>query len=338
MTIVRLLAAFAVVVFGVVTTVGSGGGGGENLSGPTGPLSPPPPIEPPWVDINIANAQDVSAKVVQDADQVFEFATTIGGQIFPSLPAAPDLLSSNSKFELFETTLATGEPATDTCALSGTVTVSGDPGNDPVSLSEQDVFDLAFDSCDDGNGYSLNGNFSVTVTQLTGDLRTDVFDLSYELSNVAITVAYRDDTHTTSSGASFFLTWDSLRFPVTVLALTADRLALSTQTDDYVLLRGAHARTVNADISVSTTLAEVSDAQLLANQASLDGYVNYETVVPLRAPEGHAPESGEMSVYTAYETIRITIESSASVRLEIDVDDDSVVDDIQYTTWAALLG
>ena len=106
------------------------------------------------------------------------------------------------------------------------------------------------------------------------------------------------------------------------------------------MLRGVHSRTVNADISVSTTLAEVGEAQMLAKQASLDGYINYETIVPLQAPDGQIPESGEVLVSNgpANETIRIVIESSASVRLEIDLEGDSVVDDIQYTTWAALRG
>lgn len=337
MRVLRFVMAFAVVVAGVVSTVGSGGG--DNLSGPTGPVTPPPPIQPPWVDITIANAQDVSATIVQDADQVFDFAAMIGGQIFPSPPTAPNLLSTNSKFELFEKTAATGAPATDTCAVSGAVTVSGAPGNNPVSLSEEDTFDLVFETCDDGDGYSLDGSFSVIVNELAGDPRTDVFRLSYQLPNVIVTVAFDDGTHTMSSASRFSLTWDTVDFPVTVLSLTPNALALSTQADNYVLLSGVHSRTINADISVSTTLAEVGEAQLLS-QVSLDGYINYETVVPLQAPNGQAPESGEILVSNglANETIRIVIESSTSVRLEIDSDGDGTVNDTQYTTWAALLG
>jgi hypothetical protein len=62
---------------------------------------PPPPA--PHVDITIANTQDVSATVVRVDDQAFDFATKIGGLVFPTPPAAPDLLSSNSKFELYAT-------------------------------------------------------------------------------------------------------------------------------------------------------------------------------------------------------------------------------------------
>ena len=122
MSIFRVLVAFALVVAGVVSTGCDGGGGGDGVF--AGLLGPPPR---PNFDITIANAQDVSATVVRADDQAFDFVIKIGGQIFPSPPAAPDLLSSNSKFELFATVATTGKPVTETCAVSGSVTVSGQP-------------------------------------------------------------------------------------------------------------------------------------------------------------------------------------------------------------------
>lgn len=339
MRILRVYVTFALVVAGVVSTVGSGGGSGGGFgfpdAGDIGTFEPPPP--PPEI-ITIANAQDVAATVVQDAEQAFDFGATIGGQIFPSLPSAPDVLSSNSKFELFATVAATGEPVTDTCGVSGTVTVSGYPGNDPVSLSDKDAFDLVFDVCDDGDGYTLDGSFSVIANQLIGDPRTDVFGLNYEMRFVTLAVAYDDGTHTASYGSTFSLTWDSLGFPVATLSLTPSVLELTSQTDVYSLLSGVHSQTVSADISVTTTLVEVGEAQL--GSRSSGGYFVYETIVPLQAPDGQDAESGEILVSQLFGngTIRIVIESSASVRVEIDLDGDSVVDDTQYTTWAALRG
>ena len=69
-------------------------------------------------------------------------------------------------------------------------------------------------------------------------------------------------------------------------------------------------------------------------------YISYEVIVPLQAPDGQDPESGEILVSggDGNGTVRIVIESSASVRLEIDADGDGIVDDYQYTTWAALRG
>ncbi len=72
----------------------------------------------------------------------------------------------------------------------------------------------------------------------------------------------------------------------------------------------------------------------------LGSNISYEIIVPLQASDGQDPVSGEILVSggDGNGTVRIVIESSASVRLEIDADEDGVVDDYQYTTWAALNG
>jgi len=290
------------------------------------------------VDITIANAQDVSATVVRVDDQAFDFATKIGGQVFPSPPAAPDLLSSNSKFELYATVAATGGPVTDTCAVSGTVTVSGQPENDPVSLSAGDVFDLVFDTCDDGDGYTLDGSFSLIVQYLVGDPRTDVFQLGYEVQDMALTVASGMDNYAASVSGGFVLDWYSVAFPEIVLTTSLgylDTLQLSSQAGVYSS-SGRRSLTVNADISVSTTLREAREP--LLESTFFGGHIFYETIVPLQAPDGQDPQSGEIFVGGIKESIRIVIESSDIVRLDIDLDGDSIVDDIQYTTWAALQG
>mgnify|MGYP001822273704 FL=1 len=339
MRIFRLYVTFTLVIAGVVSTVGSGGGGGGGLgfpdTGDIGTIEPPP--LPPEI-ITIANAQAVAATVIQDAGQALDFAATIGGQIFPSLPSAPDLLSSHSKFELLATVAAIGEPVTEKCGADGTVTVSGYPENDPVSLSEKDAFDLVFNACDDGDGYALDGSFSLIMDQLLGDPRTDVFNLSYELRFVTVAVTFDEDTRTASLGSLFRLTWDSTEFPVTVLSLTPYVLELTSQTDVYSLLSGVHSQTVSADISVTTTLVEVGEAQLVSR--SNGGSVVYETIVPLRAPDGQDAESGEILISQLFGngSIHIVIESSTSVRLDIDLDGDGTVDDSQYTTWVALRG
>ena len=83
MRMLRILVAFALMVAGVVSTVGSGGGGGgDDVDwSPILNLVPGPP--PTSMDITTANAQDVSSTVVQAIDRVFDVAAKMGGQIFP---------------------------------------------------------------------------------------------------------------------------------------------------------------------------------------------------------------------------------------------------------------
>ena len=93
--------------------------------------------------------------------------------------------------------------------------------------------------------------------------------------------------------------------------------------------------TLNADTLPITTLKEASKSHL--KSILLGGDLFYETIVPLQAADDQDPESGEILI-SGYGTVRIVIESSASVRLEVDIDGDGTVDDYQYTTWAALRG
>jgi hypothetical protein len=331
MRIFRVLLAFSLVVIGVACIVGSGGGGGSSgkVEFPSGCCGAGPTAD---VDITIANAQDVSATVVRAINRVFDLATKVGGQIFPSPPGAPDLLSSNSNFELFSE-VANGD-VTKPCVVNGTVTVTGFPDNNPVSLSVGDVFHLMFEVCDNGDGYNFNGSFLLHVRELNGDPRTDVFRLVYALQDITLTVASGIDSYVASNNV--VLGWDSLAFPEVVLAASTATLQLSSQGDAYSWLFGNHSLTVNADISIPTTLSEAGVSFM--ESAVLGGLISYEVITPLQAPDGLDPESGEILISggEGNGTIHIVIESSASVRLEIDADGDGTVDDYQYTTWNVL--
>jgi hypothetical protein len=345
MGIFRVLLAFSLVVIGVASTVGSGGGGGgssdwDKVKFSPGCCSGPGPAAD--VDITIANAQDVSATVVRAIIQLFDVAAKIGGQIFPSPPSAADLLSSNSKFELITSVAESGVDVAGACAVSGTVTVSGFPWEndpEPMALSVGDTFKLALDTCDDGDGYILDGSFSLNVRGLDGDTRTDVFRLGYALhDNTTLTVTSGMDEDVASVRIGFSLDWDSLTFPVVVLAASTGKLQLSSQEDVYSWHYEDHSLTVNADVANPATQNEAS--YTLMESAVLGGLISYEIITPLQAPDGQDPESGEILISggVGNGTIHIVIESTTSVRLEIDADGDGTVDDYQYTTWATLRG
>jgi hypothetical protein len=340
-----MVLAIVLVVIGVVSTVGSGGGSGGGLGLN---ISYPPPDVPPNItpidnasmDITAANAQDVAATAVQAHDHALHVAAIIGGQVFPSLPSAPNLLSSNSKFELFDAAATTGEPVTGACAISGMVTVSGDSMNDPVSLSALDKFDILLNACDDGDGYTIDGNISLEVLSLDGDPRTDVFALQYGLHNMALTIASGTDSYAASVGtSSFSLGFSSVTFPVIVLEHGLDPLQLATQTDVYSWYNGGYQRLfLNADLSPVTKLVRTGGSSMKSDY--LGGTLDYGTTVSLQATGDQDPESGEILIYGGANKgkVRIIIESATSVRLEIDADGDGTVDDYQYTTWPALRG
>ena len=339
MRTLRVLMAFVSVVAGVVSTAGSGGGGSSrgSVGIPPGCCSVPGPA--PDAVITTANAQDVSATVVQSITQVFDVAVRIVGQISPSPPAAPDLLSSNSKFVLIATVAESAEDVADACAVCGTVTVSGlswenDPG--PMSLSAGDAFSLVLDNCNDGDGHTLDGSFSLNARGLDGDPRTDVFRPGYELhDNATVAASSGMNEYVTPLRVGFLPDWDSPAFPAVRLTASTTSLQPSSQADDYYWLYRRPVLTVNADISIPTTTSEAGVSFM--DSTVLGGLVSCETTTPLQAPDGQDPESGEILISggDGNGTIRIAIDSSTIVRLEIDPDGDGIVDDSRFTTWTA---
>jgi hypothetical protein len=338
MKIIRILTASLLVLVGVVSTVGSynSGGGSGGIGGGLGPIGVTFPVPQPDTDITSTNAQEVGATVVQAFGQLFDLTTVIGGQVFPSPPSAPDLLPGNSKFEF----LATGTaPGPDPCTVSGTFSIQGRTYNDPVNPKEGDTFGFEFDSCDDGYGYTLDGSFTLIVSELDGDPQTDVFRIVYKLNGVSITVTSGIDTYVASDPQIFLIGWESFAFPVVVLTTSPGALDLTSQMVSWPYWQaGVHSLTVNADISIPATQATASES--LIESAALGGSLSYEIIIPLQSPDGQVPESGEILISggDGNGTIRIVIESSSNVRLEIDADDDGTVENYQYTTWAALRG
>ena len=112
-------------------------------------------------------------------------------------------------------------------------------------------------------------------------------------------------------------------------------LQLSAEVDVYSWSFGVQSQTVNAGISLTTTLADAHVSNM--KSALLGGNLAYDTIVPLQAADGQDPESGEILI-SGNGTVHIVIESSTLVRIDIDSDGDGIVEDIQYTTWAALQG
>jgi len=132
-------------------------------------------------------------------------------------------------------------------------------------------------------------------------------------------------------GGAWFVAWEKL-------AGAWPNLKLGSQADDYSWnLGGGHSLTVNADRSIPATTTE---ARSLMKSAVLGDYISYEILSPLQAADGQTPGSGGILISggAGNGSIRMVIESSTSVRLEIDVEGDGAVDDYQYTTWEALKG
>ena len=154
---------------------------------------------------------------------------------------------------------------------------------------------------------------------------------------MSLTVTSGNDTLVASTRVSAQLEWNSFDFPVIVLTASPASLKLSSRADIYSWAYGGeHSQVVSADMSISQIMSDAF-AFVLSSEF-LGGNISYEITAPLQAPVGHDPEFGEILISggEGKGTIRVVIESSSSVRLEIDSDGDRTVDDYLYTTWDAL--
>ncbi|MCP4299615.1 MAG: hypothetical protein GY783_03440, partial [Gammaproteobacteria bacterium] len=79
------------------------------------------------------------------------------------------------------------------CAVSGTVTISGNIEN-PLTLTAGDNFAVVSAACNDGLGEIVDGSLSFTVTEFSGDVLTGLYRVSMDTVVDNLQVATAEDT------------------------------------------------------------------------------------------------------------------------------------------------
>jgi hypothetical protein len=317
---------------------GCSGGGGSDGSSSSGSSA----IELPPAEISSANAPIIAGAVTQAAvegSDVGEFAGFAGGgaivggsadQVFAKIGSV-----QSNQFESLRERVLTGElqaaipPETTDCAVSGTVTVSGDVAN-PLTLTGGDTFTLVFDACDDGAGI-VDGTYAMRITSFSGDLLSGSFSMS-----IAVTLTDFEltaDGQTVSINGDVSVSMTSSASPTQTVTMTSSSLSVSDGTDSHTLTNYSAVQSID-QLTYAYTL-EVSGA---LSSSAFDGTVTFATSVELVGDGTGYAFSGEIRVTGAQSaTIEIIVLDSDLVRLEIDLDGDGVIDEIVDTTWAELL-
>jgi hypothetical protein len=228
---------------------------------------------------------------------------------------------------------ATLDPTTEPCEAAGQVTLSGTIAN-PGSVTAGDTIAALFENCDDNLGFVIDGQLELTVTELQGDILTDVFLLSLDMELVALTLT--EQTESFSADGDFSLTLDSLSFPVTSANVTGSELTLASRGESWTLSQFNHSLEVDATLQPDRKTARASGD---LESPALGGRVQYRTILAVSAAGDEDPESGEIRVTGAEDSsVTIVIVDSAQVRLDIDENGDGIIDTSLDTTWAALNG
>lgn len=324
----RAMAPGFIIAIGIATTIATGGGGGS-----TDGLGPEPPAGP-TLNVTVANAEDIASALIITIGLGFDVGDLSGGEVMPQAAGSPA--------EVLNLMLGggwSGKPMygvaskLETCNVSGTADITRDLA-DPGTLTIGDRITAVFVDCDDGEGYVINGTVDITVAGKQGDLAAGVFSLS--LDTIMTGVEVTEGSETASFDGSFTLTLDSLDFPVIAQRLAGSEFAVSYGPETVTLTNFDHYIEVDFGVIPEAVLVEVSgrmDSQLLG------GSVDYETPVAVRATGDNEPYTGEILVTGSDDsTVRIVIEDSTRVTLEVDTNGDGVVDAYIDTTFAALNG
>lgn len=178
-SLLRITGSGAVMIFGILSILGSGGGGSDVSGTPSGAT----PSSIKAFNFNAGNTT-AAAQVAASTMAFFSDFSTLGETILTTLAASDP---ANSPFDLA------------LCMNTGTSKLSWIDGDQSGDMSIGDSATLQFTNCDlDGSGATTTGTAKLGVTSVN----TDPLPNSVGL-NVAVNVAITDTSDTTTYVANF---------------------------------------------------------------------------------------------------------------------------------------
>ena len=260
----------------------------------------------------------------------FPVGASIPGTAFS--PVMKLILSATMKTASPSQLLATSAGRTD-CAVSGTVDVQVDI-SDPTTLSINDTFAFEFSACDDGAGAVLNGGMTITIVDIDGDTTTGNMLLGMRLEFFAFTVT--EGGETTTAQGSMTIEIDTSMPPVTTIAISTRAFVTSTAGTEEVLSNLTIEITEDASVfPVSVTVV----TSFTVSSPRIGGSVTVTTSLALQSMGEGYPFVGELRITGAENAVIVMVALDANtVRLEIDINGDTAIDETIDLTWDELMG
>jgi hypothetical protein len=324
--VLRALAVALLAAIGVATTISSGGGGGGGDGGGMGPSTD-------LLQITSNNAHDVSSALIVALGLSLDISEFTGTDLQEqSVAGSTRILKLVRADNLASKVSDIAATAVETCMFGGTVTLTSTLA-DPNTLTVGDQIRAVFSNCDDGEGYVLNGQIDMTVAAIQGDVMTDVFLLGLDITMTGIEII--EDGETIAADGNMTLTVDTLDFPVIVETLEGTELTFAIGSEVLTFSDFEHVFQVDFGVIPEAVLVTAT-GQL--DSATLGGAVNYATTIAVEAFGDDDPHIGQILITGDDSSVRIVINDSTSVTLEVDTNGDGVIDEYIDTTFAALSG
>ena len=329
----RALRNFCIAAAGLTLLAACGGGSGDD-GGLTGGV---PPTEP--ATITAENAPLIAGTVAEVA---------MGQGVFTSIftPAIPigsigtDAAVTPVMKPVFSAAMKTASPSQlyatssgrEPCAVSGSVDVTIN-----VKSLEQpsidDRFDFQFTECDDGLGTVLNGDMSITITEIGGDLASGNFllGMSISFSEFAVT----EGGETTIANGTISIDIDTRDPTLATITVAASALVTTSAGTEDVISNFTVRITEDASMFPVAVTVETS---FTFSSPRIGGEVTVTTSLSLQSTGADYPYVGELRIEGAGNAVIVMIALDANtVRLVIDIDGDGATDETLEMTWDELM-
>lgn len=308
----------------LAVSVSCGGGGG---SAP-GPSQPPPTPNAAALPITAANAQDITAAVLQSITSTVDILSIVDVIGIPAISgASPGVVRAG----VARATVGAVLPVTTDCD-TGQVTANWNDADNNLQLSTGDAFDVVFDMCFDAfSGTTLDGASSLTNIDVSGDPIAQIAPW-----RLAITFGF-DNLSAMDSAATAIIDGDLnldlssndgvvLNLSVSTASLTVQQSGESETLSDYIL-----AQTLDMN-----TLLQLINSHGTFTSTVLEGSVTFEALQDFEAIGDDYPSAGQLLTSDSRSSVLLTVLDNMNVQLDVDVDLNGTIDATIVVPWAEL--
>lgn len=221
------------------------------------------------------------------------------------------------------------------CAMSGTLTVSGDLA-DLLTLSAGDTITVEYDACDDGVGEVLDGRLDLEINSVSGDVATGLYELTMTILLTDFQSATASDVLTGNGDGT--ATVNTLAAPYVEASVFGNSMRTDSNASSETLTNFSSAQTLDAGISPAPFTFLVSGT---LDSSQLGGSVEYSTQVIFEGFDTNYPYVGELLIVGDTSSARIIAQANAIdvvIELYSNTTGTGTPDSTINTTWTELAG
>jgi hypothetical protein len=315
---------------------GGGGGGGDATPGTGATVFPALALTP-------ANAEAASGGVVTAGSETIG-AGDVGSFIITGAvvdtgdrPALAELArwSLDTLYGSRDQLVASlsGVVVNETVACtSGSISLSWNDADDDGEFSSGDSFSITFNNCVEMDA-TFNGSLTMSGFTISGDPNVDIaWSMAATFTFTALTINDGGDSARVDGGMSF-----------SIATLDSDDFEVELSGNSLAYREGTHTTTLRNFIfnymeEISSGLYSLEYSGTV-DIGSLSGRVSFETTTPFTGSDilDSWPSAGTLLI-TGANASTVTLEALGgdNVRLSIDSNGDSIVDEVIDTTWTEL--